>query len=347
MNRTLGVNLARIKFKNNNVVYENFVKCTVKDYEYNLSYNPTLLSGSQGQLVPYSGSADGNIIYYNSGSNYGILKDFVTGSISGSYFSPYVTTVGLYNDAGELLAVAKMASPMSLSSNTDVTFLIKWDTQWAPRPYFIPSITPTLSISVTPSVTPSISITPSISVTPSVTPSISVTPSVTPSISVTPSVTPSISVTPSVTPSISVTPSVTPSISATPSITPSITPSTIPAVLSFDGYQSGAYTFSLNRVLSDDILITAAPVFGYSGVSCGDAPTESDNFAGNTLTIPAGNTVGYISGTTPLGCSILNYRLSRITVNGLVRTNGQTITVGGETVQIFIDPPYACAAYTC
>jgi hypothetical protein len=74
-------------------------------------------------------------------------------------------------------------------------------------------VTPSISISTTPSITPSISI----SRTPSITPSISIsrTPSVTPSISIsrTPSVTPSISI--SKTPSISIskTPSVTPSTS--------------------------------------------------------------------------------------------------------------------------------------
>jgi hypothetical protein len=127
--RSLNTNITNIKFKNNHIVYENFVKCTIKDYEFNYSYNPTLLSGSQGVLTEYSSSLDGNIVYINTGSN-GILKEEYTVSISGSEFSPYVTTVGLYNDANELLAVGKMASPMPLSSNTDVTFLIKWDTQW-------------------------------------------------------------------------------------------------------------------------------------------------------------------------------------------------------------------------
>jgi hypothetical protein len=42
-------------------------------------------------------------------------------------FSPYVTTVGLYNDAQELLAIGKMAAPMPLSANTDTTFLVKYD----------------------------------------------------------------------------------------------------------------------------------------------------------------------------------------------------------------------------
>ena len=223
--RTVNTNITKVKFQNNHVVYENFIKCSIKDYEFNLSYNPTLLSGSQAVLFPFSSSLNGDVFYNITGSKYfGILKDYVTGSISGSEFSPYVTAVGLYNDAQELLAIAKMSAPIPISSNSDMTFLVKYDTQWTPKPYFTPSPTPSTSPapSLTPSVTPTAtpSITPSISVTPSV----SRTPSVTPSATTSVSVTPSISVTPSVTPSISVTPSTTPSISVTPSVTPSTTP---------------------------------------------------------------------------------------------------------------------------
>jgi len=229
--RTLNTNITRIKFQNSMVVYETFMKCTIKDYEFNLSYNPSLLSGSQAALVPYSSSINGSVFYNPTGSEYfGILKDFTTGSISGSDFSPYVTTIGLYNDSQDLLAIAKMSSPMPVSDNTDMTFLVKWDTQWIEKTFFIPSPTSTPSTSVpasipaTPSVTPSISI----SSSPAGSPSISKSPSITPSI--TPSVTPSISqgTSISVTPSITVTPSVTPSITVTPSRTPSITPSTSP-----------------------------------------------------------------------------------------------------------------------
>jgi hypothetical protein len=109
----------QIDFKNEHVVYENYVKCTIKDYELNHSYNPSLLSSSVASLIPYSGS------YFMTGSQ-GVLIDFATGSD----FAPYVTTVGLYNDSQELLGVAKMAAPIPMSSNTDMTFLIKWDTNF-------------------------------------------------------------------------------------------------------------------------------------------------------------------------------------------------------------------------
>lgn len=259
--RNLNIGLTRIKFKNNHVVYENFVKCTIKDYEFNLSYNPTLLSGSQVPLYVYSGSNGDNILYEISGSQYfGTLKDFATGSISGSEFSPYITTVGLYNDAGELLAIGKMSAPIPISSNTDQTFLIKYDTQWVEKPYFTPSITPTPSISVTPSVTPTISVTPSVTPTISGTPSM--TPTVTPSASTpgTPSVTPTVTATPSKTPS--VTPSVT--VSVTPSKTPSPTPSpsASPAPL-------GECFYVVNDT-SEDASVTYTDRFGVT--SCSSIP---------------------------------------------------------------------------
>lgn len=87
-----------ILFLNEHIIYEKIIKCTVKDYEFNLSYNPTL-------------------------SKSGSLKCFATASD----FHPYVTTVGLYNDNNDLLAVAKFGQPIPVSQDTDTTYLIKLD----------------------------------------------------------------------------------------------------------------------------------------------------------------------------------------------------------------------------
>jgi hypothetical protein len=46
---------------------------------------------------------------------------------TGSYFDPYVTTIGLYNNSYELIAVAKLAQPLPLSSVTDTTILVNLD----------------------------------------------------------------------------------------------------------------------------------------------------------------------------------------------------------------------------
>ncbi len=57
----------------------------------------------------------------NNSQNY---YDFATGS----YFSPYVTTIGLYNEAYQLVAVGKLAQPIPISLNTDTTFVVNFDT---------------------------------------------------------------------------------------------------------------------------------------------------------------------------------------------------------------------------
>jgi hypothetical protein len=89
-------------FQSTLTIYETQYKCTLRENEFNFSTNPTLISGS---------------------SNSGILYNFATGS----YFSPYVTTVGLYDNNYNLLAVAKLAQPLPTSAVTDTTILINLD----------------------------------------------------------------------------------------------------------------------------------------------------------------------------------------------------------------------------
>lgn len=89
-----------LSFKNEHIIYENEVRCVVKESEFNLSYNPSLQTGSNGDLYNFA---------------------------TASYFSPYVTTLGLYNDNNELLAVAKFGKPLLISPDTDMTFVVKYD----------------------------------------------------------------------------------------------------------------------------------------------------------------------------------------------------------------------------
>jgi hypothetical protein len=58
-----------------------------------------------------------------SGSSTGTVYDFATGS----YFESYITTVGLYNNANQLVAVGKLAQPLQSSNTTDTTILVNLD----------------------------------------------------------------------------------------------------------------------------------------------------------------------------------------------------------------------------
>jgi hypothetical protein len=90
------------EFESTVTIYEAQYKCTVRENEYNFSQNPTLISGS---------------------SNSGVIYNFATGS----FFTPYATTIGLYDNNYNLLAVAKLAQPLPLSAVTDTSILVNLD----------------------------------------------------------------------------------------------------------------------------------------------------------------------------------------------------------------------------
>lgn len=47
--------------------------------------------------------------------------------VSSSTFNPYITTIGLYDDAGRLLAIGKLAQPIRKRDDVDMNFLIRID----------------------------------------------------------------------------------------------------------------------------------------------------------------------------------------------------------------------------
>lgn len=102
-----------IIFNSNVDVKTSVYNVNISDYELNNTLNPSAQSGST--ILEYSGSK------YVQPS--GIYADNVTGSA----FQPYITTVGLYNDSDQLLAVAKLAQPLPKPSDTDLTIQIRLD----------------------------------------------------------------------------------------------------------------------------------------------------------------------------------------------------------------------------
>ena len=47
--------------------------------------------------------------------------------VSDPNFTPYITTIGLYNDSGQLLAIGKLANAIRKRNNVDMNFLIRLD----------------------------------------------------------------------------------------------------------------------------------------------------------------------------------------------------------------------------
>lgn len=108
-----------LEWESSQPIFTHNYHCKIRDFEYNYTYNPSALSGSRG--IAYN--SDGEI-YSTSGS---INKGDRHSNVTGSAFQPYITTVGLYNDANELIAVGKMAQPVPKSINTEMTIIVKID----------------------------------------------------------------------------------------------------------------------------------------------------------------------------------------------------------------------------
>lgn len=67
---------------------------------------------------------------FNMSTNITLTKDDDTtyySFASSNEFAPYITTIGLYDDAGQLLAIAKLANSIRKRSDVDMNFLIRLD----------------------------------------------------------------------------------------------------------------------------------------------------------------------------------------------------------------------------
>jgi len=101
-------------FSSSLTIYEAQYKCTLRESEFNATLNP-------------SAQTSGSLLTVNSSSFYQRGDGTLSNNVTGSYFSPYVTTVGLYDEAQNLLAVGKLAQPLPTSNTTDTTILINID----------------------------------------------------------------------------------------------------------------------------------------------------------------------------------------------------------------------------
>lgn len=87
-------------YRSTKTIYEMGVTAKINSGDFNVSSNLSL-------------TADDDVTF----------KTFTTGSV----FAPYITTIGLYDNAGQLLAIGKLAQPVRKRSDVDMNFLIRVD----------------------------------------------------------------------------------------------------------------------------------------------------------------------------------------------------------------------------
>ena len=128
-----------IKLKGTQTIYEREIQCTVEKGEFLNSSNVSLTPGNSGSFsVPanlMSGSFSTRHLNLNpvwpASSSYNDAGYKGTGSlldiVTGSEFSPYVTTIGLFDDYNDLIAIGKLAKPIKNEKEMDISFVVRFD----------------------------------------------------------------------------------------------------------------------------------------------------------------------------------------------------------------------------
>lgn len=91
------------QFRSTKTIHEHEIICKIRKNEFNFTQNPSVLNDNL--------------------ENSSIIDKYVTNP----FFNPYITTVGLYNEDRELVAVAKMGTPLEKRDDVDMNIVVRFD----------------------------------------------------------------------------------------------------------------------------------------------------------------------------------------------------------------------------
>jgi hypothetical protein len=118
-------------YKSTNTIYENEILLVINEDEFNISTNTTSYTETNAISGTINTTYEGAIKYRQSDKyQKSIFADYEYSSsidTTGSYIAPYITTIGLYDDNMDMVAVAKLAKPVKSMPDLPVNFLIRFD----------------------------------------------------------------------------------------------------------------------------------------------------------------------------------------------------------------------------
>ena len=147
----------QFSYKSTKTIYEHEYLLIVDQDEFNVSTNPSaivnvgketkIITTTDGKKVTTIANPgvnyirkksvldNGNVLDYRFSGSVGTTKAgfehwSLSGSMdsTGSYLAPFITTIGLYNDEMNMVAVAKLPQPIKSEHDLTVNFLVRFDT---------------------------------------------------------------------------------------------------------------------------------------------------------------------------------------------------------------------------
>jgi hypothetical protein len=146
-----------LQFRSTKTIYENEIFLSVLENEFNYSQNPSAVYEDGGSKITHTINRPGatnndtelvNASFYDAGikwvrnkkypftstldsTKYGSFDDYLySGSVdpTGSYLAPYITTIALYDDELNMVAVAKLPQPIKSLPDYPLNFIVRFDT---------------------------------------------------------------------------------------------------------------------------------------------------------------------------------------------------------------------------
>ena len=145
-----------LNFRSTKTIFENEIFLSVLEHEFNYSQNPTAVYEDGGSVKTIAAQRPGSIKlndlveqkFYEPGVKYvrnrnypyisqidptkmGSFDDYlVSGSVdqTGSFLAPMITTIALYDNELNMVAVAKLPQPIKSMPDYPVNFIIRFDT---------------------------------------------------------------------------------------------------------------------------------------------------------------------------------------------------------------------------
>ena len=128
-----------LNYRSTHTIYQHEYRVISQTGRHNSSINPSATFGRSGSYSVGVGKT-GDYTFFPPGDNpsggfnsTGSFKSFYEATqhyenfVTHSEFRPYITTIGLYNDAGELLVVGRTSRPIKNDDKVDMSFVVRFD----------------------------------------------------------------------------------------------------------------------------------------------------------------------------------------------------------------------------